>query len=90
MNRTSATSLTTWCWATVQPCQRPGSVRPAWNPGPFLLREPLRGPDGTVDDVHAATEAVGALEIVDSRIADWKLTHPDTVADNASSARGAR
>ena len=52
----------------------------------FLLREPLRGPDVTVDDVRAATEAVAvALEIVDSRIADWKLTLPDTVADNASS-----
>jgi 2-keto-4-pentenoate hydratase len=43
----------------------------------FLLREPLRGPDVTVDDVRAATEAVAvALEIVDSRIADWKLTFP--------------
>ena len=52
----------------------------------FLLREPLRGPDVTVDDVRAATEAVAvALEIVDSRIADRKLTLPDTVADNASS-----
>jgi 2-oxo-3-hexenedioate decarboxylase/2-keto-4-pentenoate hydratase len=52
----------------------------------FLLREPLRGPGVTVDDVRAATEAVApALEIVDSRIADWKLTLPDTVADNASS-----
>jgi 2-keto-4-pentenoate hydratase len=52
----------------------------------FLLREPLRGPGVTVDDVHAVTEAVApALEIVDSRIADWKLTLQDTIADNASS-----
>jgi 2-keto-4-pentenoate hydratase len=52
----------------------------------FLLREPLRGPGVTADDVRAATEAVApALEIVDSRIADWKLTLADTVADNASS-----
>jgi 2-keto-4-pentenoate hydratase len=53
----------------------------------FLLRKPLRGPGVTVDDVRAATEAVApALEVVDSRIADWKLTLADTVADNASSA----
>jgi 2-keto-4-pentenoate hydratase len=52
----------------------------------FLLHTPLRGPGVTVDDVRAATDAVAsALEIVDSRIADWKLTLPDTVADNASS-----
>ncbi|MDR3663888.1 MAG: fumarylacetoacetate hydrolase family protein [Mycobacterium sp.] len=52
----------------------------------FLLREPLHGPGVTADDVRAATEAVAvALEIVDSRIAHWKLTLPDTVADNASS-----
>jgi 2-oxo-3-hexenedioate decarboxylase/2-keto-4-pentenoate hydratase len=52
----------------------------------FLLGEPLRGPGVTVDDVRAATDAVAvALEIVDSRIADWKLTLRDTVADNASS-----
>ena len=52
----------------------------------FLMRAPLRGPGVTVDDVMAATEAVApALEIVDSRIADWKITLPDTIADNASS-----
>jgi 2-keto-4-pentenoate hydratase len=52
----------------------------------FLLRRALRGPGVTVNDVYAATEAVApALEIVDSRIADWKLTLPDTIADNASS-----
>lgn len=52
----------------------------------FLLRRPLRGPGVTADDVGAATDAVAvALEVVDSRIADWKLTLPDTVADNASS-----
>ena len=52
----------------------------------FLMRATLRGPGVTVDDVMAATEAVApALEIVDSRIADWKITLPDTIADNASS-----
>ena len=52
----------------------------------FLLDKPLRGPGVSVDDVRAATSAVAvALEIVDSRIADWKLTLRDTVADNASS-----
>jgi 2-oxo-3-hexenedioate decarboxylase/2-keto-4-pentenoate hydratase len=52
----------------------------------FLLKRSLRGPDVDTAAVYAATESVAvALEIVDSRIADWKLTLPDTVADNASS-----
>ncbi len=52
----------------------------------FLLRDPLRGPGVTPDDVRGATESVAvALEVVDSRIADWQLTLRDTVADNASS-----
>ncbi|MGJ6123150.1 2-keto-4-pentenoate hydratase [Mycolicibacterium sp. Y3] len=52
----------------------------------FLLRAPLRGPHVTIEEVYEATESVAsALEIVDSRIADWRITLPDTVADNASS-----
>ncbi len=52
----------------------------------FLLGRPLQGPGVTAADVMAATEAVApALEIVDSRIADWRITLADTIADNASS-----
>jgi 2-keto-4-pentenoate hydratase len=52
----------------------------------FLMRRTPRGPNVTVAEVHAATEAIAvALEIVDSRIANWELTLADTVADNASS-----
>ena len=54
----------------------------------FLLRRDLKGPGVTVADVLAATEAViPALEIVDSRIRDWRIKIQDTIADNAASAR---
>jgi 2-keto-4-pentenoate hydratase len=52
----------------------------------LVLRTDLRGPDCTALDVAAAISgAVPALEIVDSRIADWKIKLADTIADLASS-----
>ena len=51
----------------------------------FILREDLPGPGVTTADVRAATGAiVPALEVIDSRIRDWKITLIDTIADNAS------
>lgn len=53
----------------------------------FVLDRALAGPGVTRDDVLAATsEVLPAIEIIDSRIADWKITIVDTIADNASSA----
>ena len=52
----------------------------------FVLAHDLRGPGVTHDDVLAATAYVRpCFEIVDSRIADWKIKIQDTIADNASS-----
>lgn len=52
----------------------------------FVLGQPLEGPGVTVADVLRATDFVlPSLEIVDSRVADWKIRLPDTIADNASS-----
>jgi 2-keto-4-pentenoate hydratase len=52
----------------------------------FILKKDLVGPNVSSFDVLNATEAiVPALEIVDSRIKDWKIKLADTIADNASS-----
>jgi 2-keto-4-pentenoate hydratase len=54
----------------------------------FVLSRELRGPGITRDDAIAATAYVTpAIEIIDTRIRDWKIALADTIADNASSAR---
>jgi 2-keto-4-pentenoate hydratase len=54
----------------------------------FVLSRPLRGPGLTGEDVLAATDYISTcFEIIDSRIADWRIRVQDTVADNGSSAR---
>ncbi|WP_087972241.1 2-keto-4-pentenoate hydratase [Oceanobacillus rekensis] len=53
----------------------------------FVLKEKLKGPGVTIEDVIKATDyVVPAVEIIDSRIRDWKFKFEDTVADNGSSA----
>ena len=52
----------------------------------LVLGADLRGPDASVADVMTATAyALPAIEVIDSRITDWKISLVDTVADNASS-----
>lgn len=53
----------------------------------FVLGADLPNEDTTSEMVAAGVATVhAAIEIVDSRIADWKITFADTVADNGSSA----
>ena len=52
----------------------------------FVLSGALAGPGVTAADVVRATDFVmPSIEIVDSRVADWRIKIEDTVADNASS-----
>ena len=54
----------------------------------FILGEDLPDRDVSAEDVLAATESVcAAFEIVDSRVANWKIKLADTISDNASSGR---
>lgn len=54
----------------------------------FVLRTSLRGPGVTAGDALAAAAGISpAVEIIDSRIEQWRLTLVDTISDLASSAR---
>ena len=53
----------------------------------LILRDDIDHPDVTPEDIKKAIEyVVPAIEIVDSRITDWRISFADTVADNGSSA----
>ncbi|MEX2488922.1 MAG: 2-keto-4-pentenoate hydratase [Pseudomonadales bacterium] len=52
----------------------------------LVLNRALESEQNTIADVISAVDYVlPAIEIVDSRIADWDITIVDTIADNASS-----
>ena len=52
----------------------------------FVMERDLAGPGVTTGvALRAIAGALPAVEIVDSRVADWKIKLVDTVADNASS-----
>lgn len=51
----------------------------------FVLKKPLAGPGVTVAEAIGAIDyAIASLEIIDSRIENWRIALPDTIADNAS------
>lgn len=51
----------------------------------FVLGRDLAGPGISEADVmSSAREIVPVFEIIDSRICDWRIRLPDTIADNAS------
>jgi len=72
-----------------EPCRRNELIRPRIEGEfAFVLKERLKGPGVNIADVYRATAGImPAIEIVDSRIRDWQIKLPDTIADNASSAR---
>lgn len=53
----------------------------------FLIGQDLPPSPSRAELVHAITGVSLAMEIIDSRVADWKISLVDTIADNASSAR---
>lgn len=51
----------------------------------FVLKSDLKGPNVTVADVISAIDyALPAIEIIDSRVKNWAIDLPDTLADNGS------
>ncbi len=51
----------------------------------FVMKRDVRAPDARLAELVAAIDhALPAVEIVDSAVADWRITLADTIADNAS------
>ena len=51
----------------------------------LVLDQPLAGPNvTTIEAARAVRGAVAAIEVVDSRIADWRIRLADTISDLAS------
>jgi 2-keto-4-pentenoate hydratase len=54
----------------------------------FILKSDLKGPGATAEQVLGATEYLApALEVIDTRVRDWKIKLCDTIADNGSCGR---
>lgn len=53
----------------------------------FTIGEPPPAAAGIEDVRRSIAEVALAIEVIDSRVADWRIGLLDTVADNASSAR---
>ncbi|MCC3313787.1 2-keto-4-pentenoate hydratase [Nocardia africana] len=54
----------------------------------FVMKHDLAGPGVTIAHALAAIDGVlPAIEIVDSRVTDWRITLADTISDNASSGK---
>lgn len=54
----------------------------------LIMGRDLDNPAATAEDMRTAVDyAIAAIEVVDSRIADWRITFADTVADNGSAGR---
>jgi 2-keto-4-pentenoate hydratase len=79
--------LDTMFWLEHEPIPAARFVQPRVEPEvAFVLAGPLRGPGVTAADaVTAIGYVLPALELIDSRIRDWKIGLTDTIADNASS-----
>lgn len=75
-------------WLEHQPIPVSRFLQPRVEPEvAFVLARPLRGPGVNAAEAIAAVDFVlPALELIDSRIRDWKIGLLDTIADNASSA----
>jgi 2-keto-4-pentenoate hydratase len=74
-------------WLEHQPIRAAQFLQPRAEPEMgFVLKRGLRGPGVTAAEAAAAVDFVlPALELIDSRIRDWRIGLVDTIADNASS-----